>query len=71
MNNSRFDMEQAILRVWGLQEDLDILVEAVLEHDLTKDQIANILIGLSGLHNLRSQSLFDMLEAKIADGTLV
>ena len=71
MSNSRFDMEQAVLRIWGLQEDLNLLTEAILEQDLTNDQITNMLIGLSELHSLRSQKLFDVMEAKITDGTLV
>ena len=70
MISSRFDMEQAILRAWGLQDDLDIITEAVLEQDLTPDQIVNMLMGLSEIHNLRMQKLFSLFEYKIKDGTI-
>lgn len=61
----RFEMEQQLLDCWGICEDLDILMEGVLEHDLSKDQISNILIGMKELYALKFDKLFNTFEAGV------
>ena len=65
-----FKIEQQILDTWGILDDIDILTEAVLEKDLSKDQIANILIGLRDLHQLKFDNLFTTFE-KLTERDLV
>ena len=62
----RFDFEQQIMKVWSITDDLDLLLEGVLEKDMSKDDISNVLLGLKELHNMRTEKLFDMFELGIA-----
>jgi hypothetical protein len=56
--SSLYDLEQEIMHVWSITTDIDTISEAVVENDLSKDQIANMLIGLSQLYNLKFEKLF-------------
>jgi len=67
----RFSMEQEIMAVWGMCEDLDTLLEGVLERDMTKDDIANALLGLKVMHQLKSEKLFDTFEQLIHNGRIL
>lgn len=57
-----FDLEQQILDCWNITSELGTLVEGVLEKDLTTDQIANILIGLKDLYELKFDKAFSTFE---------
>ena len=57
-----FDLEQKIMECWRITSDLDALHEAVIESDLTKDQIANIALGMYQLYDLKFDQLFRMFE---------
>jgi hypothetical protein len=61
----RFDMEQEIMDVWGICEDLDILVEGVLDKEMSRDDIANALLGMKVLYGLKCEKLFDTFEQLI------
>ncbi len=62
MTFSRFDMEQQLLDCWGITDDLDLLMEGVLERDLTKDQVSNILLGMKELYELKFSKLWESFE---------
>lgn len=62
---NRFDLEQQIQQCWNTKEDIDLLYESVLEDEFDKDKIANALLGISHLHELRSQKLFRSFEEMI------
>ena len=51
----RFDLEEQIQNVWQTKEDLDAVTERIVEDTvfMTKDQISNVLIGISELHETR------------------
>lgn len=68
---TRFDLEQDIMNCWHVVDDLKILCEGVLEKDLTKDEIANILLGLEQLYQLKFEKLFDVFETLIRNGDIV
>jgi hypothetical protein len=57
-----FDLEQQILDCWTITSQLDTLVEGVLEHDMSTDQITNVLIGLKELYNLKFDKAFNTFE---------
>lgn len=57
--SDRFDLEEGIMDCWSICKDIDHLNKAVLEYDLTKDQISNVLIGLSQLYNIKFESTFN------------
>lgn len=59
---TQFDLEQQILDCWGVCEDLDVLMEGVLDRDMTQDDIANVLIGMKTLYNLKFSRTFETFE---------
>ena len=63
----RFDFETQIMSCWGITTDLKDLSEEVLEGDLSKDQITNVLIGIEQLYNIRFEKLFRQFEQLIRE----
>jgi hypothetical protein len=59
-----FDLEQAIMSMWGTKEDLELLYRNVMDRspEMTTDEIANVLLGLISLHDMRSQQCFEIFE---------
>lgn len=71
-NTDRFDLEQAILAMWSTKEDIDLITERFLDGpEMTEDEMANALIGLSAIHQMRSQKAFDIFEKLIAERKIV
>ena len=64
---NRFDFEQQIMSAWNVVEDLKTLNEGVLERDLTRDQISNILLGMQELYQLKFDILFQNFEQLIRE----
>ena len=60
----RFDLEQHILDCWHVVDDIKMLYSAVCDHDppLSQDQIANVLLGLDTLYQLKFERLFGTYE---------
>ena len=63
----RFNLEQEIMNCWHVVEDLDVLFEAVLERDLTTDQISNIILGMRELYQLKFDIMFNTFEGLIKE----
>ena len=58
-----FDLEQKILSCWNIIDDLNVIYEAVMEQDgMSKDDIANMLLGLKTLYDLRFSQTFNQFE---------
>lgn len=66
----RFDLEQSILQCWNVTSDIDLLMENVLESDMTKDQIANVLLGIKELYELKFQKCFNTFEHLLSEGKM-
>jgi hypothetical protein len=66
----RFDFEQQIQQCWNTKEDIDLLYQEVLEGESDFEKIANTLLGISALHDLRCKKLFENFENLIQDGSL-
>ncbi len=66
--NNQFDLEQQIMACWNVTSDIDTLCEGVLESDMTTDQIANILLGMKQLYELKFDKMFRTFEELIQDG---
>ena len=58
----QFDLEQGIMSCWHVTDDLDTLLEEIIEGDLTKDQISNVVLGMSQLYNIKFEKLFRTFE---------
>lgn len=70
MESSRFGLEEAITACWGTKEDLELVYEEALEGDSSKEDIANALLGLVKLHDLRCQRTFRIFEELIRSGKI-
>jgi len=66
----RFDLEQNILKCWSVTEDINLLYENVMEKELTKDQIANALLGIHQLYEMKFEKLWDTFETLIHEKKL-
>lgn len=67
---TRFDFEQQLMDCWGMVDDLKVLNEAMLETNLTTDQISNILVGLEQLYGLKFDKTFRTFEQLIRDKSI-
>ena len=65
--SDRFDLEQQIMACWNITSDIDTLLEGVIESDMTPDQIANILLGMKQLYELKFDKLFNTFEQLMQD----
>lgn len=66
MELSRFDLEQAILASWTTKDDVDLLCERFFDGEpMSEDELANALIGISALHDMRCHRMFDIFERLI------
>ena len=57
-----FDLEQEIMKAWHVVDDIDLLYENVKETDMSTGDIANVLLGLESVYNMRFQKLFNTFE---------
>ena len=58
----RLEMETQIMSCWNVTTDLKDLTEGVLEYDMSPDQIANALMGMQELYEIRFDKLFRIFE---------
>lgn len=68
--DDRFDLEQNIMNCWNVTEDMHLLYENVMENDLTTDQIANALLGIHQLYEMKFNKLFQNFEKLIKEKKL-
>lgn len=63
-NDPQFDLEQQIHACWNVTTDIDAIFEGVCDNDpaLTEDQIANALLGMRELYELKFNKLFHLFE---------
>lgn len=66
----RFDLEQAFMHCWGTKEDIALVCEALLDGKASVDEMANAMIGLCQIHDMRCKKAFDIFESLIADGQI-
>jgi hypothetical protein len=64
---NRFDFEHQIMNCWNVTTDLKDLNEAVLDTDMTKDQIANALMGIEQMYEIRFNKLFRQFEQLVRE----
>lgn len=61
----RFDLEQNIMKCWNITDDIDLVYKNVMESDMSTDDIANALLGLKTLYDMRFEELFNNFETMI------
>lgn len=60
--SKQFELEQQIIGCWQIVDELKVVSEAVLERDLTADQVVNLLMGLEQLYQLKFERCFETFE---------
>jgi len=68
----RFDLEEEIMNIWQTEDDLDAVVHRMMINPdpIPNKEIANLLISVSKIHDLRCQKLFDIFEKMVHDNVL-
>lgn len=64
---NRFDLEQEIMDCWGVVDDIDIIYHKYGEDS---DELANVLIGLKTLYQLKFERLFHTFEDCVSQRSL-
>lgn len=65
----RFDFEQKIMQCWSVVEDLKTLNEHLKDFPgtMTDDQLANYLLGLETIYQVKFEQLFNMFEQMVKE----
>jgi hypothetical protein len=66
----RFDLESAIQTVWHTKDDLELITQRIVDDPdgpMTEDELTNVLIGLSELHEIRCKRLFGVFETMLRE----
>jgi hypothetical protein len=58
----RFLLEEEISKLLNVCDDIDLLTENVLETEMSRDEIANVTLGISTLLRLRYEKIFDVFK---------
>jgi hypothetical protein len=65
----RFDLESQIMSCWQVTTDLSDVAEAILDGpEMTQDEIANALIGMQKLYDIKFNKLYQQFEQLVQDG---
>ena len=72
MNFNRFDFEQQLLECWNVTKDIKTVYEGVCDSSppMTEDQIANALLGLETLYELKFNKLWSMFENGVSQHSI-
>ena len=57
----RFDLENEINTLYAFGNQLSLLSEGILEHDLSNDEVVNVVEGLRVTLDLQAQKLHDTM----------
>ena len=70
---NRFDLEEEIMNIWQTEDDLDAVIHRIMINPdpIPNKEIANLLISVSKIHDLRCQKLFDIFEKMVHDNCFI
>ena len=63
--SNRFDVEQGILSCWHVIDDIDLLYKQVMDGNPSTDDIANALLGMKAIYEMRFNAMFKDFEDSI------
>jgi len=68
----RFDLEQNIMKCWNVTDDIYLLYENVMDRapEMTTDEIANALLGMHQLYEMKFEKLFNNFTYLIKEGKI-
>lgn len=61
----RFDLGQDIMKCWNITEDINLLYRNIMEKDMSTDDIANALLGIKTLYEMKFEEMFENFETLI------
>ena len=69
----RFNLESEIMSVWQTKDDLESITSRMRDDPdpMTEDDITNVLIGLSELHDIRCKKLFNVFESMVKNNCFI
>ena len=68
---NRFDLEQAIMTCWAVVDDIKALNNQYMNvGNMTQDQVANYLLGLETIYQVKFEQLRAIFEQMIEDGQI-
>lgn len=67
----RFDLEQDIMKCWNVTEDINLLYRNIMEKDMSTDDIANALLGIKTLYEMKFEEMFENFETLIHEKKIV
>ena len=59
-----FDFEQNIMKCWNVTDDIDLLIDAVCDGESSQDDLANALIGMKALYQMKFEKYGPLAESK-------
>lgn len=68
--SNRFDLEQEILQTWHVCDDIELIYKNVMDRDMSKDEIANVLLGIKSLYDMKFNQLWDTFEQCVSNKEL-
>lgn len=68
--SDRFEFEQQIMDCWGVCDDMGTLFKMEDIRELSQDELANALLGLKTVYQMKFEILFDMFERMIKEGKI-
>jgi len=65
----RFNLEAEIMCVWNTKDDLESITHRMMDDPdpMSEDDIVNVLIGLTELHDIRCKKLFNVFETMVKE----
>jgi hypothetical protein len=71
-NETRFELEDAIMRLWSSDQDVDTLFKYYYERQGAVDveEVANALLGIKQLIHMRGELVFELFEKLIKEKQL-
>lgn len=70
MDETGFNLEQAMNACWNTADDLRLLYEEALGESMDSEKIANAISGVAELHDLRCAKAKRIFEELIRNGSL-
>lgn len=65
----RFDLEEALMSCWGTADDIKLVSEMVVDEG-SSEEIANALIGIRQLHEMKCKRAFAIFERMLKEGVI-
>lgn len=72
LNKTRFDLEDAIMRLWGSDQDVETLFKYYYDRqgEVDVEEMANALLGIKQMIQIRGELAFELFERLIKEEKL-